>query len=186
MCSRRASILHTMLTSLVQLWQKADVLIKIKSCNTPFGHYVKCNWELSYLEMTRRGPSKLRVIFDRSIKSGSTYATSMAARLLGAQRAQQKQLNHGKRIHDGDPSNRAWRHHYIRLNEEKSTIAQSSEIGGRCMLCKKRDWSLCPNLTKDMYESWLNLFRRVCLCCKHDSLKNFLFEWSQINSWVVV
>ena len=72
--SRRASIVHTILTSLVQLWQKADVLIKIKCCNTPFGHYVKCNWELCYPEMTRRGPSKLRVIFDRSIKSGP-YAT---------------------------------------------------------------------------------------------------------------
>ena len=117
----------------------------------------------------------------------------MAARLLGAQRAQQKQLNHGKRIHDGDPSNRAWRHHYIRLNEEKSTIAQSSEIGGRCMLCKKRDWSLCPKLKnnfqeKDVYESWLNLLRRFYLCCKHDSRKNVLLEWSwsQINSSIGV
>ena len=44
-----------------QLWQKAaDVLIKIKYCNTPFGHH----------EMQLRAHTRRRVISDRSIKAG--------------------------------------------------------------------------------------------------------------------
>ena len=44
-----------------QLWQKAaDVLIKIKYCNTPIGHH----------EMQLRAHTRRRVISDRSIKAG--------------------------------------------------------------------------------------------------------------------